>query len=300
MQSVLRFWEISKADVDTVIKDANSCIPGIFDDLSPSLTCKDCFVVEIANENSWEDTQKVLLKTLTAIKQPLIQARKKCLDIFLDTGIFVSDLHESITKITLTPALLKLLSELGLLQILTIYNDIEHELTHENVELTSNMPSFYSTSLVFEKTSKDSMDSIISKSETEGEHPMLWTKLFGRAFWSPEQENTYIVPLGGSSDYSKTHEMSWLMIRHAQSVLSLAKQLPCEPHLTFSFNLSENERLLTEVYWSRYFMQELAELNMHLTFQIISDSRSSPGDFIRPHDRYFWSRSIDKLPRKRH
>ena len=114
------------------------------------------------------------------------------------------------------------------------------------------------------------MDTIIAESEAEGERSLPWTKLFGRAFWSLEQENTYIVPLGGSNDYSNTHEISWLMIRRAKSVLSLAKQLNCEPHLTFSVNLSENERLMTEVYWSSPFMQELAELNMHLTFQIVS------------------------------
>ena len=296
MRSVLRFWDISKADMDTLFEGANSCITGVFGDLIPSPTHLNSPSVVLADEDLWADLHTSFLKILSAIKQPLIRARKNCLDIFLDTGIFVSDLHDSVTKITLTPALLKLLSELGLLQMLTVYNDIMYELTDENVELTSNMPSFYSTSLVFEKTSNDSMDAIIAESERS----IPWLKLSGKAFRSPEQENTYIIPIGGGSDYYKAHEVNWLLIRRAQSMLSLAKQLSCEPHITFTFNLSENERLMTEVYWSRYFMQELAELNMHLTFQIISDTMQRSHNCCNNKLSTGHSRSQTKILKNRH
>lgn len=260
--------------MDTVLEGANSCIAGILDDLSPSLTHSNLYDAGIASEDLWENTQKALLKTLPLIRQPLIQAGKKCSEIYLDTGIFVSDSHESITKITLTPVLLKLLSELGLLQMLTVYNDIAHDLTNENIELASNMPSSYLVSLVFENTSKNGMDAIIAESERS----IPWLRLFRRAFWSHEQENTYVVPIGKCRDCSDIHKYIWGIIRRAKSVLTLAKQLHCEPHLTFSFNLSENKRLMTEIYWTVPFVQELAEYNMHLTFLIISDEiQCSPG-----------------------
>jgi hypothetical protein len=125
MYSVIRFIDITNEQMQSIASCINGCYPAFCSDIKPNIRDSHCFSFPLISAEVWECHHMSMIDILDKIHPAIVKSKKMVenLRIQIDLEIGYSDYsNRFITEIHWEPKLLRLITELEIVLVISFYN----------------------------------------------------------------------------------------------------------------------------------------------------------------------------------